>query len=450
MGDKYAVCGQLGQGGSGRVYRAYDQHLQCHVAIKEFRAGDGISAKELGILKELRHPALPVILDYLEEDGNRYLVMEYIEGMNLEEYICEKGRIPQEKAVGWAQELAGVLAYLHERERPVVYRDMKPSNIMIDTKGSIWLVDFGTAYLHYHEGEEPFVRAGTHGYGAPELFLGKGGVDERSDIYGLGATLFHMLTGINPAQPPCLMQPIRTYDRCFLPELERIVQKATEQDKEKRYQTVRQMMEELKGCGREKLWRKGMVRIAELAYCCLLLGLILHFLGVCRAAGVLHMEWAQGEIWKSRVSLREIELGRQAVWEILQAAFLIFSVCTGGEAVRRWRERGRQEVKHGRSLLLTSKKGKGLMLAALAGVLAVSGSAWAGADGELAVHVKNGNGQKVLIRHDAIYALDGMLKLELPADNFEEGRCYELELECVDRDTGERRNRTFYLKRLEP
>lgn len=107
-------------------------------------------------------------------------------------------------------------------------------------------------------------------------------------------------------------------------------------------------------------------------------------------------------------------------------------------------------MKHGRSLLLTSKKGKGLMLAALAGVLAVSGSAWAGADGELAVHVKNGNGQKVLIRHDAIYALDGMLKLELPADNFEEGRCYELELECVDRDTGERRNRTFYLKRLEP
>jgi len=107
--EKYVFCGELGSGGSGTVFQAYDRHLECHVAVKRFRAGDGIPGRELEMLKELRHPAFPAVMDYLEEDGYRYLVMEYIEGRNLADYIRDKGAVRQEQAVQWALELAEVL-----------------------------------------------------------------------------------------------------------------------------------------------------------------------------------------------------------------------------------------------------------------------------------------------------------------------------------------------------
>lgn len=122
--------------------------------------------------------------------------MEYIEGRNLEKYIREKGAVRQEQAVKIACELAEVLIYLHESKLPVVYLDMKPANIILDDKGMLHLVDFGTACLRYQEKEKTGC-AGTCGYAAPEQLTvsGRGKADERSDIYGLGATLFHMLTG---------------------------------------------------------------------------------------------------------------------------------------------------------------------------------------------------------------------------------------------------------------
>ncbi|MBR6770641.1 MAG: serine/threonine protein kinase [Lachnospiraceae bacterium] len=454
IGGKYIIREQLGQGGSGRVYRAYDSHLQCDVAVKEFERENGISSKELTILKELRHPALPLIRDYLEEGESSYLIMEYIEGINLEEYIRRQQRIPEQKAVDWAKKLAEVLIYLHERERPVVYRDMKPSNIMIDRKGELWLVDFGTAYLQYHEGREAFVQAGTHGYAAPELFQGKGRgeVDERSDIYGLGATLFHLLTGCNPALPPYLIQPLRTYDRCLSPRLERIVKKATEEEKEKRYQTVRQMKEELESYRRADRRRKGIKRLVQFAYGICLFLLTIFFINSCMETGIFAIEWLPGKLLNSRLRLLEIEPDSQAVRKVLRAALFIFAACTAREAVRGWQDKDRREVKQGRSLLLTAKQGKGLLLSTLAGMLtlaALDTSAWAREE-ELTVHVKNRQGQKILIRYGVEYSLDGSLKLELPIENFEPGESYELELECVELDTGERRNRTFYLKRTAP
>ena len=128
---KYILYEELGSGGSGKVYRAFDRHLGCNRAVKKFCAEEGGWRKELEMLKELRHPLLPMITDSIEEGEDKYLVMEYIEGKNLEDYVREKGNIRQEQAVEWTLELADFLIYLHERKNPVIYGDMKPANIIV-------------------------------------------------------------------------------------------------------------------------------------------------------------------------------------------------------------------------------------------------------------------------------------------------------------------------------
>ena len=122
---KYIFYEELGSGGSGTVYRVYDKHLKCDRAVKKFSEEGEIWKKEMDMLKELRHPLLPVITDTIEDGENRYLVMEYIEGKNLGDYVRERGRIGQEQAVEWVMDLAEALIYLHERSSPVIYRDMK-------------------------------------------------------------------------------------------------------------------------------------------------------------------------------------------------------------------------------------------------------------------------------------------------------------------------------------
>ena len=200
--------------------------------------------------------------------------MEYIEGKNLEDYVREKGNIRQEQAVEWTLELADFLIYLHERKNPVIYGDMKPANIIVEPDGKIKLVDFGTAWLRYQEDTEK-LSAGTYGYAAPEqLFAnGCGGADERSDVYGLGVTFYYMLTGDDPSKPPFLLHPIRFFDRKLSVELEKIIKKAVEVEKGKRYQTMRQLkaaIERYKSA--DKIRERG-EKIGEILYYSILLGL---------------------------------------------------------------------------------------------------------------------------------------------------------------------------------
>lgn len=149
--EKYIFYEELGSGGSGTVYRVYDTHLKCERAVKKFYGEEKIWEKERNMMQELRHPLLPMIVDSIEIGDERYLVMEYIEGKNLEEYIREKGCVAEEQAVRWTMELVDFFIYLHERQNPIIYRDMKPANIIVDGDGKIHLVDFGTAWLPYQE-----------------------------------------------------------------------------------------------------------------------------------------------------------------------------------------------------------------------------------------------------------------------------------------------------------
>ncbi len=253
LDGKYEIYGQIGEGGQGVVYRARDKHMERFVAIKtgkcvQSAAERQLLREEMEILKRLRHPMLPAVYDYFEED-RQYLVMEYIEGISLHNFIELEGCIPEKKACEWAIQLLDLLSYLHGQKPSVIYRDLKPENIMVCPEGSLRVVDFGAALSPCYRKTGQETVAGTIGYAAPEQLTdgrnGAGRADERSDIYTFGATLYHMLTGYNPSLPPCGIRPVRCMAPNLTRRIERIVGKCTQAEPSKRYQTVEEIREDL-------------------------------------------------------------------------------------------------------------------------------------------------------------------------------------------------------------
>lgn len=208
---KYEILRELGRGGMSIVYLAMDKRLNKQWAIKEFRKDKDDEnrrvaleslLKEANIMKKLDHPTLPRIVDIIDQDSTIYIVMDYIEGESLNKVLDAYGAQPQDAVIEWAKQLSEVLDYLHTRKPPVIYRDMKPANIMLKPDGTIRLIDFGIA-REYKEGSTGDTEIiGTRGYAAPEQFGEKGQTDARTDIYSLGVTLYHLVTGKNPAEPP--------------------------------------------------------------------------------------------------------------------------------------------------------------------------------------------------------------------------------------------------------
>lgn len=246
---KYKILNEIGHGGMSTVYLAMNEKANKTWAVKEVRrtcAGDYEVFRqsliaETDFLKRLRHPSLPCIVDVIDHDGNFLIVMDYIEGKTLERLISENGAQTQEDVVGWALQLCSVLEYLHSRPVPIIYRDMKPSNIMLRSDGSVVLIDFGTAREFKEKSAADTSCLGTQGYAAPEQFGGMGQTDARTDIYCLGATLYHLVTGHNPCEPPYEMYPITEWDGRLSSGLERIILKCTQKDPANRYQDVRSL-----------------------------------------------------------------------------------------------------------------------------------------------------------------------------------------------------------------
>lgn len=202
VGDRYRIQGLIGQGGMGEVYAAEDLRLQGKIrALKASRASAGCglrTAEEAGLLMELNHPHVPLIVDYYpadERDGYEIMVMDYIDGLTLQSYLEQQGGlVPAAKAVEIGLQLAEALRYLHGRQPPIIHRDLKPTNVMIDRSGFVRLIDFGIARVYKPGQEMDTARLGTPGFAAPEQ-EGERQSDERTDIYGLGALLYYLLTG---------------------------------------------------------------------------------------------------------------------------------------------------------------------------------------------------------------------------------------------------------------
>lgn len=251
LNGQYEVLRLLGRGGTGTVYLVSDnrqKHIWAVKAVDRSCVDDDVSfMRRTEALRKLRHPRLPSIVDLFETDDALCVVMDYIEGRTLSEVIRESGPQPQDQAVKWACQLCEVLDYLHSCQPPVIYRDMKPANIMLKPDGSIVLFDLGIAREYKEwEMEEDTTCLGTPGYAAPEQFGGNGQSTPRTDIYCLGATLYHILTGISPAQPPYEMYPIRKIDPGLSSGLESIILKCTRRNPQERYGNCKELLAELK------------------------------------------------------------------------------------------------------------------------------------------------------------------------------------------------------------
>jgi eukaryotic-like serine/threonine-protein kinase len=258
--NRYRIVKLLGQGGMGAVYRAWDMRLNRAIALKEMIPQFGLDASMLGDLREqfrqeaqvlatLVHPNLVRVTDYFSWDGNEYLVMDFVEGEDLAGLIAREGAQEEAQVLGWAGQLLDALAYCHKQG--VIHRDIKPQNIIITPEGQAVLVDFGLVKLW--DPSDPQTRtvmrgAGTPEYAPPEQYdMGVGHTDQRSDVYSVGATLYHALTGKLPptatqrmASPACFQAP-RHANEAVSANTEAVVLKALEMAMGKRYQSAEEM-----------------------------------------------------------------------------------------------------------------------------------------------------------------------------------------------------------------
>lgn len=209
--NRYRIVRELGHGGMGTVYEAFDQRVKCPVAVKETSGSGGSEGqkafdREASLLGNLKHQSLPKVTDHFSENGGDFIVMEFISGFDLAELLESRGSpFPQTQVLLWADDLLRVLEYLHGQETPVLHRDIKPSNLKLTKEGQLFLLDFGLAKGAVGQMTKAAASHSTHGYtpiyASLEQILGQG-TDARSDIYSLGATLYHLLAGVPPEAAP--------------------------------------------------------------------------------------------------------------------------------------------------------------------------------------------------------------------------------------------------------
>lgn len=247
--NRYRILEKRAQGGMAAVYRAADMHLAGKVwAVKEMsdavitnpldrQRAVAAFQQEAQMLANLSHANLPKVTDYFSEGGQEYLVMEYIDGQTLDEMLAACGNRPfsEEQVLSWAFQLCDVLEYLHHQG--IIFRDLKPSNIMIDRNGTVRLIDFGIARIFKIGKASDTTAFGTPGYAPPELYSGSQS-DVRSDIYSLGATLHTLLTGFDPNQAPFQLPAIRQFNPAVSQETERAVTTALAYKADQRWPNI--------------------------------------------------------------------------------------------------------------------------------------------------------------------------------------------------------------------
>lgn len=249
INGKYEILKEIGHGGMSTVYLAMDKNLNKQWAVKEIRK-NGNDANDLSVvnslqaeadlMKKLDHPALPRIVDIINDAETICIIMDYIEGETLEKIISEYGAQPEETVIGWAMQLCDALQYLHSQKPPIIYRDMKPANVMLNPEGNLKVIDFGIAREYKEKSLADTTTLGTRGYCPPEQY-GKQ-TDARSDIYALGMTMHHLLTGQDPRLPGYEYASIRQYRSELSSSLERIVDKCVAIDPGNRYQSCSELM----------------------------------------------------------------------------------------------------------------------------------------------------------------------------------------------------------------
>lgn len=248
---RYEILKEIGHGGMSTVFLAMDKNMNKQWAVKEIRrsgrdANDDMYSHSLqaeaNLMKSLDHGALPHIQDIIDQGETFCVVMDYIEGESLDKIINEYGAQPEEQVLEWAMQICDVLSYLHSQRPPIIYRDMKPGNVMLKPDGNIKIIDFGIAREFKQDMADTTV-LGTRGYAPPEQYNGR--TDPRSDIYALGMTMHHMLTGLDPRARDYEYHPVRYWNQKISDGIEAIIEKCVQPAAENRYQSCADLMYDL-------------------------------------------------------------------------------------------------------------------------------------------------------------------------------------------------------------
>ncbi len=322
---KYKILSEIGHGGMSVVYMAINEKANKTWAVKEVRKDgrmdfnivrQGLMA-EIDTLKRLKHPYLPSIVDVIEDDETFIIVMDYVEGRSLDKILEEHGVQQESVVVEWAKQLCDVLGYLHSRTPAIIYRDMKPANVMLKPDGMVTLIDFGTA-KNYEINYGETTGIGTIGYAAPEQYIGSGlgRTDARTDIYCLGMTLYHLLTGQDPCRNLISDTSIRAVNPALSRGLDSIIRKCTAHQPEDRYQSCEELMYDLENYEileplyKKKQKRKFSIFIGTLAasVLCVAAGLSFHFAASAKASETynnLLYEASRSVDYDTKISLYE-------------------------------------------------------------------------------------------------------------------------------------------------
>ena len=334
LNDTYILLKQIGSGGGGVVYKAYHERLKTYVVVKKIRRrvrGKLEDRTEVDILKNMKHTYLPRVYDFLEIDGDIYTVIDFVPGKSLDKVLDDGGPLSRKRVLKWAMQLTEALCYLHAQNPPIIHSDIKPANIMLTPDDNICLIDFNISLALDHSLidsagisrgysppeqyrsvrqylEQTGARTGTHGSDAhtsgrllpevpeegdsetPDFFrLFGSGIDERSDIYSLGATLYHLLTGVRPGLDYAGIVPV---DRCgtqISDGFAAIIRKMMEPDPDKRYQSAEELLEAFRGIremDREWIrWKRSGRFLKVLAACLFAAGVIMILTGTMMISG---------------------------------------------------------------------------------------------------------------------------------------------------------------------
>lgn len=267
--ERYKLLREIGKGATCRVFLAADQRDGRRYAVKRYdsRGEFEEARRRFQVVRGLKHPGIPALAEIAAEGEGGFIVMEYVPGMTLKQRIYREGKISEEQAVRWGLELCDILSYIHRQDPAVIYRDLKPGNIMITPLSHVKLIDFGAALFSRKQEIRAAVPVGTKGYAAPEQFVRNGLIDTRADLYGLGAVLFHMLTGHHPAETESSLADAVAGARRISKGMKKILSRCVSVNRDERYRFSEEIKRDLAN-PEAALKEPGSFRILRSEICC--------------------------------------------------------------------------------------------------------------------------------------------------------------------------------------
>lgn len=426
--NKYRVIGALGEGAAGNVYLVENLHLNRREALKlcaDTKETMELLSGEAEVLKQLTHPLLPAIYDLFSWNGKLCMVMEYVEGITLEAYLQKYGPAGEEKAIRWAVSLTEVLGYLHDQKPEMIYRDLKPSNIMVLPDGNIRLVDLGAVHVAAYGLHNNELLAGTPGYSPPEQWQ-KGSVCKESDVYALGMVLHEMLTALQPVSGCQKRRPVREYDRSISHSLERVIENCIREQPQERYHSMGRLQKELLSCSKKQRRKERSFRIRHSLSVCLFM--------LAFARMTLPFLWGVDS--------------RRLPFPYLKEPLLLFlaALCFYMFAAHPGPKENRSRLE--KSVFLTEKKFPGLFVILLVTILLSGGIPVITATEkreELWVDMRDESGRKCLMKEGSAYCLKDKMWFELTKESLPAG-ISSLQLIALGEDNQVYESRVFFVE----